>query len=79
MLKWMYESFGLFGSLLIYLLLFVIFIFWIAGLAGINQSREDEESKNIRLIVSVFLPPYPILWLISDIYRQHKILRGKTK
>lgn len=77
MLKWMYESFGLVGSMVIYLIFFVIFIFWIAGLAGINQSREDEESKNIRLLVSVFFPPYPIIWLLFDIYRQHRILRGK--
>ncbi|MEX0780490.1 MAG: hypothetical protein WD491_12305 [Balneolales bacterium] len=75
MLQWMHGEFGLIGSLILSYILFILFIFWISGLAGINESRNSDEKKFYMLIVGILLPPYPILWLISEIFRQHRILR----
>ena len=71
----MYGEFGLVGSLLLAYLLFTLFIFWISGLAGINESRNNGRVKVNMLIIGIFFPPYPILWLIKEIIVQHRILK----
>lgn len=79
MLPWFYESFGLIGSMLLFLFFFTMFIFWVSGFAGILHSRNSEKKKNIMIGIGILIPPFPILWLISDIWRQHKIIHGKKK
>lgn len=75
MLQWMYGEFGLVGTLLLSYLFFTLFIFWISGLAGINESRNSDKLKVNMLLVGIFFPPYPILWLIKEIFVQHRILK----
>jgi len=71
MLQTFYENFGFFGALILSLGLFSFFIFWIAGIAGISQ-LPDSKSKLYKLVVGAIIPPYPIIWLIIDIFRQRK-------
>lgn len=78
MLPWFYDTFGLVGSLLIFLFFFTMFVFWISGFAGILHSRNSDRKKNIMIGISIFFPPFPIIWLISDIWRQHKVIKGKA-
>lgn len=75
MLQWMHNEFGLVGSLILAYILFILFIFWISGLAGINESRNSDKRKMNMIILGVFFPPYPILWLIKEILRQHRVLK----
>lgn len=67
-------NFGFIGTIIIAFILFILFVFYMAGLAGIVD-QPDETHKNIKLIIGIFIPIYPILWLIHDIYKQGKALK----
>lgn len=75
MLQIFYDEFGFFGSILMSLVLFLAFIFWFSGLAGIANLDDNVRKKNIKMIAAVVFPPFPIGWLIIDIYRQHKVIK----
>ncbi|HBQ59503.1 MAG TPA: hypothetical protein DD671_07710 [Balneolaceae bacterium] len=74
MLQSFYENLGFFGALFTALLLFFLFIFWMAGIAGITLPYDGGRKKgnNWQIIVAVLFPPYPILWLLLDIFMQHR-------
>jgi integral membrane sensor domain MASE1 len=75
MLKWSYLHFGFFGTIFLALFLFLSFIVYVAGLAGIADSQDDK-SKNIKLIIGIFIPVYPVIWLIFDMRNQRKALKS---
>jgi hypothetical protein len=77
MLKTFYELFGFFGALSISLALFFFFIFWLAGLAGITLPVDGGKPKfnKWQVMVSIFIPLYPIYWLIRNIIEQHRFMR----
>lgn len=77
MLKTFYELFGFFGALSISLALFFFFIFWLAGLAGITLPVDGGKPKfnKWEVIVSIFIPLYPIYWLFRNIVEQHIFMR----
>lgn len=76
MLETFYNSFGFLGSITVAFFIFIAFIFWMAGIAGISQLKESR-SKNIKLISSVLFPPYPIIWVFVDMYRQSQLMKEK--
>lgn len=76
MLQTFYNNFGFIGSISIAFFLFICFIFWIAGIAGISQLKESR-NKNIRLFFSIAFPPYPVIWLFMDMYRQSQLMKEK--
>lgn len=76
MLQSFYNSFGFVGSIAIALFIFLCFIFWMAGVAGVSQLPESRK-KNIKLVLSVLFPPYPIIWLFVDMYRQSQLMKEK--
>jgi len=73
MLETFYTNFGFFGSIVIAFACFLLVILWIAGIAGITQ-MPDTPKKNIKLGLSVIFPPYPLCWLMVDMYRQTKLM-----
>ena len=77
MLKTFYELFGFFGALSISVALFFFFIFWLAGLAGITLPVDGGKPKfnKWQVMVSIFIPLYPIYWLIRNIIEQHRFMR----
>lgn len=77
MLQTFYNNYGFVGSIAIAMLIFLSFIFWMAGVAGISQLPPSRK-KNIKLFCSVIFPPYPIIWVFIDMYRQ-KQLMDETK
>lgn len=74
MLQTFYNSFGFLGSIGVAMLIFLSFIFWMAGVAGISQ-LPDSTKKNIKLVLSVMFPPYPIIWIFIDMYRQNNLMK----
>lgn len=70
MIETFYNNFGFAGALGIAFGSFILFIFWVAGVAGIAD-RADESYKNQKLIISVFIPIYPILWMWIDMYQDY--------
>lgn len=74
MLQTIYDNFGFIGSITISFLIFLCFIFWIAGIAGISQLNQSSK-KNTKLFFSVVFPPYPIIWLFVDMYRQSQLMK----
>ncbi len=74
MLQTFYDNFGFIGSISIAFLIFISFIFWMAGVAGISQMKASK-SKNVKLFFSVFFPPYPIIWVFIDMYRQSQLMK----
>lgn len=76
MLQWFYNEFGFAGSILISLFLFLCFIFWFAGIAGIAGLPDKNATKNTKIVFAVLIPVFPIIWLLYDIRRQHKIIKG---
>lgn len=74
MLETFYNNFGFLGSVTFSFLIFLSFIFWMAGIAGINQLN-DSAKKNMRLFFAVIFPPYPIIWLFLDMYRQSQLMK----
>lgn len=76
MLQSFYNNFGFVGSIAIALFIFLCFIFWMAGVAGVSQLPESKK-KNVKLVLSVLFPPYPIIWLFVDMYRQSQLMKEK--
>lgn len=74
MLQTFYNSFGFLGSISLAFFIFLSFIFWMAGVAGISQLPQSTK-KNIKLVGSVFFPPYPIIWIFVDMYRQSQYMK----
>lgn len=74
MLQTFYNDFGFVGSISLAFLIFLFFIFWLAGVAGISQ-LPDSKHKNLKLTASVIFPPYPIIWVFVDIYRQSQLMK----
>lgn len=76
MLETFYESFGFLGSISLAFFIFLSFIFWMAGIAGISQ-LPDSKNKTAKLWGSVIFPPYPIIWVFVDMYRQSQLMKEK--
>jgi hypothetical protein len=76
MLETFYNSFGFIGSITVAFTIFLAFIFWMAGIAGLSQLPESRK-KNIKLVCSIFFPPYPIIWVFVDMYRQSQLMKEK--
>lgn len=74
MLQTFYNSYGFLGSITIAFLIFLSFIFWMAGIAGISQLAESRK-KNFKLLASVIFPPYTIIWLFVDMWRQRRLMK----
>lgn len=74
MLETFYNNFGFLGSISLAFGIFIGFIFWMAGVAGLSQLKPSR-SKTIKLIFSVFFPPYPIIWVFIDMYRQSQLMK----
>ncbi|MEX0823196.1 MAG: hypothetical protein WD008_02340 [Balneolaceae bacterium] len=75
MLETLYNYFGFVGSLLVAFLLFMFFIFWMAGVAGICTKKRQLNRQIIFFSLAVFVPVYPVVWLIWDMIEQKKELR----
>lgn len=80
MLKTFYESIGFLGALLLALGLFVIFILWVAGIAGITLPVDGGKPRGskIEIILAIFIPIYPILWLFYEMYHQRKFIKKEN-
>lgn len=74
MLETFYNSFGFLGSISLAFFIFLSFIFWMAGVAGISQLPHSKK-KNVKLISSILFPPYPIIWIFIDMYRQSQYMK----
>lgn len=74
MLQTFYNNFGFFGSIFISFTGFMFFIFWMSGIAGILEYSKPS-NRIYKLILAVLIPPYPIGWLIWDIYHQRKMMQ----
>lgn len=77
MLQTFYDLFGFFGALGLSLALFLFFILWIAGIAGITLPVDGGKPKfnKWEVVVAIFIPIYPIYWLIRDVIEQHVFMR----
>lgn len=77
MLQSFYENLGFFGALATAFFLFIFFIFWMAGLAGIALPYDGGRKKGHtwQIILAVLFPPYPVIWLIMDMYLQKKYMQ----
>lgn len=75
MLETLYNYFGFAGSLLVSLFIFLFFIFWIAGVAGICAGNRTPLRQFIFFTLAIFIPVYPVAWLIMDMINQKKQLR----
>lgn len=80
MLKSFYEYIGFFGSLFLSVFLFLFFIFWIAGLAGITLPVDGGKKKynSWQVLCAVLIPIYPVIWIITDIIIQHRVMKKKA-
>lgn len=75
MLETVHEIFGFAGSLLFSFIVFLFFVFWMAGVAGIVQGDRKQTRQIIFIALAIFVPLYPVVWLIADMIRQKKQLR----
>jgi hypothetical protein len=76
MIQSLYLDYGFIGSILILILVFFCFVFWIAGISGLADQKRSK-NPNLKIVLSIFIPPFPIIWLIYDMYRQNRRLKGK--
>ncbi len=74
MLESLYNYFGFAGSLIVAFISFLFFIFWLAGVAGICSKKRPPVRQAIFISLAVFVPPYPVLWLIADMIKQKREL-----
>src|SRR5690625_5175193 len=75
MLETLHNYFGFAGSLLVALFVFLFFIFWIAGVAGICSKERPPGRQLIFLSLAIFIPPYPVAWLLADMVKQKRQLK----
>lgn len=75
MLENIYNNFGFIGSLVISLFVFFFFIFWMAGVAGICKEHDGDKTPFFRLFLAIFIPVYPVVWIIFDMIMQKRELR----
>ena len=75
MLEQFYNNFGFAGSLLISLFGFLFLMFWFAGIAGLIEDCDDEVEM-WKVMAFMLFPPYPIFWLIMDMYRQYRYMNS---
>ena len=75
MLETLYNTFGFAGSLIVAFLIFMFFVFWMAGVAGICSKDRGYPRQLIFLALAIFIPIYPVLWLIDDMIKQKKQLK----
>lgn len=75
MLETLHELFGFAGSLIVSFLVFLFFVFWMAGVAGICSGDREQSKQFLFYVLAIFIPIYPVLWLIVDMIRQKKQLR----
>ncbi len=78
MIRSLYTEFGFFPTMTISLGMVILTILWIAGISGLigNPERKDKAST-FTLLLCLFVPPYPIIWLIYDVIRQQRRISGK--
>ncbi|MCA1802587.1 MAG: hypothetical protein LC662_09020 [Rhodothermaceae bacterium] len=76
MIQSLYLEFGFIGSILILIFVFFCFVFWIAGISGLADQKHSK-NPNLKIVLSIFIPPFPIVWLVYDMYRQNRRLKGK--
>lgn len=75
MLETLYNVFGFAGALIVSFLVFLLFVFWMAGVAGICSEKRSESRQMIFLGLAIFIPVYPVIWLIADMISQKRKLR----
>jgi len=75
MLETLYNYFGFVGSLVVSFLVFLFFVFWMAGVAGICSLKRSKHRQFIFFSLAIFVPIYPVLWLIADMIKQRKQLK----
>ncbi len=73
MLENLYQTFGIFGSLIVSMIIFLFIIFWVAGIAGLTD-RSHRTIKTWQIVLCVVLPPYPVAWLVYDMIRQYRAM-----
>ena len=71
MLENLYQTFGIFGSLIVALLVFLFCIFWVAGIAGLSDDTRHK-IKTWQIVIGVLFPPFPVAWLVYDMVRQYR-------
>jgi cell division protein FtsW (lipid II flippase) len=75
MLHIIHEQFGTVGSILVALLAFTFIILWIAAISGIHEYPYSDKRKLLITALFILIPPYALIWLGKDMYRQYKILK----
>ena len=75
MLETLHDIFGFAGSLVVSFLIFMFFVCWMAGVAGIVQGDRKQSRQIVFYTLAIFVPIYPVIWLIADMVRQKKQLR----
>lgn len=75
MLETLYNYFGFTGSLIVAFIIFLFFVFWIAGVAGICSRNRPPHRQWIFFSLAIFIPVYPVFWLIADMIKQKRQLR----
>lgn len=75
MLETVHKIFGFAGSLIFSFIVFLFFVFWMAGVAGIVQGDRKQSRQMTFIALAIFIPVYPVIWLIADMIRQKKQLR----
>lgn len=73
MLENLYQTFGIFGSLVVSLIIFLFIILWVAGIAGLTD-RYKRNIKAWQIVLCVVLPPFPVAWLVYDMIRQYRAM-----
>ncbi|TVQ65673.1 MAG: hypothetical protein EA360_08745 [Balneolaceae bacterium] len=76
MLESLYSYFGFTASLVVSLFIFLFFVFWMAGVAGICSRKRPVHRQALFISLAVFIPPYPVVWLISEMIKQKRELRN---
>jgi len=76
MIRGIYLEFGFFLTLVVCVMIVISFIFWLAGIAGLLANPDRKKGADFAtLMLCVFVPPYPIIWLLGDMMREYLTLR----
>lgn len=76
MIRGLYLEFGFFLAFVFCVMIVLSFIFWLAGIAGLLANPDRKKGADfVTLMLCVFIPLYPIIWVISDMIREYITLK----
>ena len=77
MIHYMYQSYGIIGSIILVYVVLILGVLWITGLKNITQNRNANTYGVVIYFLSVIIPLIPIGWQVYIIIQEYMAYRDQ--